>query len=359
MATATEIDGPGDSSREFRRAALGLGFVYWAGVFVSSSILWGLAGTDPIESAPGKLAYAVLCSGVTTAIALVLVRATALSFAAKAALCFVLAHLAGPIGVAIDYGIYVVCVWPAPAVFSPKDAVLSLVDTTAGFFGWACLFMALLYSFEVRDRERRLAAVREEALAAQMRALRYQVNPHFLFNTLNSIAGLIEEGAAERSGRMVMSLSTFLRTTLAIDPLDDVPLADEIALQTGYLEIERERFSDRLRLGVDAPADLMGALVPSLILQPLVENAVKHGVGATAGAVEIALAARRAAGRLQLIVENDMPVGRGDAPPGIGVGLRNVADRLAARFPGDAAFTAGPVAPGRWRAVVDLPWRAA
>ncbi|BBE72129.1 sensor histidine kinase [Oharaeibacter diazotrophicus] len=354
-----EIDGPGDSSREFRRAALGLGLVYWAGVFVSSSFLWGLAGTDPITSAPGKLAYMALCSGVTTVIALVLMRVTTLSFPAKAALCFVLAHLAGPVGVAINFGIYVVCVWPQPVVFDLHAAALDMVDTTAGFFGWACLFMALLYSFEVRDRERRLAAVREEALAAQMRALRYQVNPHFLFNTLNSIAGLVEEGAAERAGRMVMSLSTFLRTTLAVDPFDDVPLADEIALQAGYLAIERERFSDRLRLGVDAPPDLMDALVPSLILQPLVENAVKHGVGATAGSVEIALAARRSAGRLQLIVENDMPAAPCDAPPGIGLGLRNVADRLAARFPGDAAFSAGPVAPGRWRAVVDLPWRAA
>ncbi|MBN9548818.1 MAG: histidine kinase, partial [Alphaproteobacteria bacterium] len=223
-----------------------------------------------------------------------------------------------------------------------------------------CLFVALLYYFEVRDRERRLAAVREEALSAQMRALRYQVNPHFLFNTLNSIAGLIEEGSATRAERMVLSLSTFLRTTLSLDPMHDVPLADEISLQEEYLEIERERFSDRMAFSIDMPADVHGALVPSLILQPLIENAIKHGVGATAGKVEIALRAQRDADRLRVTIENDMPVGsNGKKPDGMGVGLRNVAERLHARFQGDGLFWSGPIAPGRYRASIDLPWRLA
>lgn len=227
----------------------------------------------------------------------------------------------------------------------------------AAFFGWACVFLTHLYNFDVRDRERRLAAVREEALSAQMRALRYQVNPHFLFNTLNSIAGLIEEGSATRAERMVLSLSTFLRTTLTLDPYHDVPLSEELTLQEEYLEIEYERFSDRMTFHIDIPEDVRQALVPSLILQPLIENAIKHGVGAMAGMVNISLVARREADRLRVIVENDMPMQNvGPTPAGTGVGLKNVSERLRARFQGDGQFSAGPAAPGLYRATLDLPW---
>jgi hypothetical protein len=228
----------------------------------------------------------------------------------------------------------------------------------ATYFGWSCLFLTLLYSFDVRDRERRLAAVREEALSAQMRALRYQVNPHFLFNTLNSIAGLIEEGSATRAERMVLSLSTFLRTTLTLDPMHDVPLADEFALQEEYLEIEHQRFSDRMTFHISMPPEVEKALVPSLILQPLIENAVKHGVGQLTGKASISLSAKREADRLKLWIENDMPdqiSTRG--LKGMGIGLKNVAERLRARFQDDSLFSAGPARKGLYRATLDIPWR--
>ncbi len=231
----------------------------------------------------------------------------------------------------------------------------------AMYFGWSSVFLTLLYSFDVRDRERQLAAVREEAIAAQMKALRYQINPHFLFNTLNSIAGLIEEGAATRAERMVLSLSTFMRTTLTLDPMHDVPLADEIALQEEYLEIERERFSDRMSFDVDMPDNLSNALVPSLILQPLIENAVKHGVGATSGQVAVIIQIYRQEDRLHITVENDMPLNdtTKNRPPGMGVGLRNVEQRLRARFEEDARITSGRTSAGRYRVSLDLPWRQA
>lgn len=237
-----------------------------------------------------------------------------------------------------------------------------LVVISWGFlFGWSCQFVALLFAFELNDRKVRLAAIREEALGAQMRALRYQVNPHFLFNTLNSIAGLIEEGAATKAERMVLSLSTFLRTTLALDPFHDVPLADEIALQEEYLGIERERFSDRMRFSIAMDPNAAKALVPSLILQPLIENALKHGVGMTRGKVEISLQARRENDRLCIVIENDMP--RYEAamarPSGVGVGLRNVADRLRARFQDDCAMQSGPVGEARFKVSLELPWRTA
>jgi two-component system, LytTR family, sensor kinase len=351
-----------------RRAAFRLGFLYWAAVFVFSSILWSVAGTDPIESALDKLAHYAVCALVTFGIAVILFRQHfhvriglgQQSLAVQALLCFVLALLAAPVYSLTDFVIYAWKVWPYPAVFDWREFGDNLTHGAALFFGWSCLFLTLLYSFDVRDRERRLAAVREETLEAQMRALRYQVNPHFLFNTLNSVAGLIEEGDAARAERMVASLSTFLRTTLALDPMHDVPLADELALQEEYLEIERERFSDRMTFLIDAPEEVLGALVPSLILQPLIENAIKHGVNATAGKVEIALRARRDASRLQVTIENDMPAGtHGVRPTGMGVGLRNVAGRVRARFQGDGHFSFGPVSAGRYRASLDLPWRLA
>ncbi len=96
--------------------------------------------------------------------------------------------------------------WPAKPAFAPRDFVYSLIENSSFFFGWACLYVAMLYSHEVRQQERRLAAIREEALTAQMRALRYQINPHFLFNTFNSIAALIEEGMPNEAKRMVVVL---------------------------------------------------------------------------------------------------------------------------------------------------------
>jgi LytS/YehU family sensor histidine kinase len=296
-------------------------------------------------------------------------------------LCFVMSLAAAPIWALVGFGVYSFWIAPLPAIWNWLDFGYDMVYGGGLFFGWSCLFITLLYSFDLRERERRLAALREEALSAQMRALRYQVNPHFLFNTLNSIAGLIEEGADDRAGRMVMSLSTFLRTTLALDPMSDVPLSDEVALQGDYLAIERERFSDRMALRIDLPDELRGARVPSLILQPLIENAVKHGVGRATGRVEISLTARREANRLRLTVENDMPDGElastpspGRAPAaGTGLGLRNVADRLRARYQEAGVLEAGvlraemqggpvpdgrPALPLRYRAALDLPFLA-
>lgn len=352
-----------------RTAAIRLGLIFWGSVFVISSVLWGLVGGDPIISALGKLVRYLLCALISAGIAALLyqlherskARSLELSLPLLVGASIILSLAAAPLWPLLRHGVHVIDIWPQPAVFDWKDFKADIAVGAALFFGWSCLFTALLFSFEIHERELRLAAMREESLSAQMRALRYQVNPHFLFNTLNSVAGLIEEGANGRASQMVLSLSDFLRTTLTIDPMQDVPLAHELALQDGYLAIERERFSDRMTVRIDLTEDVRGALVPSLILQPLIENAIKHGVNAASGKVEITLRAHRKADRLHLCVENDMPrqAPHDARPPGMGMGLRNVAERLRTRFRGNSQFSSGPVAEGRYRVSIELPWRLA
>lgn len=344
------------------QAALRLNLLYWLCMFVADSILGYFINIDPIESAPLKVVLFGISAVMTYLMARLLIRMRhRLNFLQKALLCFVMAAITAPIYTAIDFINYTICQYPKNVTFDLLYSGYTLIEGASMLFGWSCLFVAVLDNFEVIERQRLLEIARKEALSAQMQALRYQINPHFLFNTLNSIAGLIEEGAATRAERMVLSLSTFMRITLSLDPMHDVSLADEISLQEEYLEIERERFSDRMTFKVDMPDNVRNALVPSLILQPLIENAVKHGVGATIGPVEIALNAYRTADRLYITVENDMP--RDDVKtnrlPGMGVGLRNVEERLRARFQDNSHFSSSRISSGRYRVAMDLPWRQA
>jgi two-component system, LytTR family, sensor kinase len=362
MNTPSNIADDTSDSCGVLQAALRLNILYWLCMFVADSILGYFINIDPIESAPLKLVLFGISAVMTYLMARLLIRLRhRLNFLQKALLCFLMAAFAAPIYTAIDFINYTICQYPKPVHFDPLYSGYTLIEGASMLFGWSCLFVAVLDNFEVLERERLLEIARKEALAAQMQALRYQINPHFLFNTLNSIAGLIEEGAATRAERMVLSLSTFMRTTLALDPMHDVSLADEIALQEEYLEIERERFADRMTFKISVPDGVKSALVPSLILQPLIENSIKHGVGATVGPVEVTLSAHREDNRLHVIVENDMP--RDDASansrPGIGMGLRNVDERLRVRFQDAAGFLAGRISPSRYRAAIILPWRTA
>lgn len=216
--------------------------------------------------------------------------------------------------------------------------------TSRYFFllAWAALYLALGYAADVARAERRAAAYRAEAQTAQLRALRYQVNPHFLFNTLNALSSLVLARRNADAERMILNLSTFFRSSLATDPLEDVPLGEEIALQKLYLEVEKVRFPERLIVDIDVPADLESLAVPGLILQPLVENAIKYGVSPARRPVTVRIAAKRRGAELHLFVEDDGEPAPGFKPEGAGVGLRNVCDRLAARFGDSGRCDYGP-----------------
>jgi len=168
---------------------------------------------------------------------------------------------------------------------SGSIAIISESAVSWYFFivAWGVLYVALSYAAKVGQAERQAATYKSEAQAAQLRALRYQINPHFLFNTLNSLSALVLRQRTQEAERMIMNLATFFRTSLTNDPTAQVPLSDEIRMQRLYLDIEQVRFPERLSVAVDVPQELEEALVPSLILQPLVENVIKHGCSAQHG----------------------------------------------------------------------------
>jgi two-component system, LytTR family, sensor kinase len=209
----------------------------------------------------------------------------------------------------------------------------SLVWDTIYFSSWFVLWVAIVATLEservARRRERQLANALIAAREAEIRALHYQINPHFLYNTLNAISTLILDKRNTTAERMVVRLAAFFRGALAKDPLEDVSLEEEIALQRLYLEIEQVRF-EALRVEVEAPPALLSARVPSLILQPIIENAVKHGINDPERETVIAISAWSEADSLFLKVRDNGP--SSSFSTGSGVGLENVRRRLAARF---------------------------
>ena len=248
--------------------------------------------------------------------------------------------------------------------YSHKEKELSVIGQIGdqalnGYFffaAWGALFLALSYAAAVRAAEREAAGYRAAARDAELRALRYQVNPHFLFNTLNSLSTLILKDERDKAEAMILNLSTFFRTSLTADPTEDVVLSEEIRLQRLYLDIEAVRFPKRLIVQIEVPAALENACVPCLILQPLVENAIKYGVSRAKRPVTIRIGAREDSHGLVLSVEDDGdPLGEDAKLRGTGVGLKNVTDRLKARFGDEAACRYGPLGNGGFGVTIFMP----
>ena len=211
----------------------------------------------------------------------------------------------------------------------------------------------LYLAFEAsRAAERRILETQVTAREAELRALRAQLNPHFLFNSLNSINALV--GAdPEGARRMCEGLGDFLRRTLALGARDAVTLGDELALVDRYLGIEQVRFGDRLRIERSVEPGAAACSVPPLLLQPLVENAIKHGIQDCVDGGTIRIEARRDGALLRVVVENpvdaDSPLRRGE-----GVGLENVRRRLEVFGTRDAQLAAVRTG-GRFRVTLSLP----
>jgi len=260
-----------------------------------------------------------------------------------------------------------VMTWPDMSELDHYKQLRYGADTAVTWFfffvAWSAFYLAALSQAQALRAQRRAAEAERSAQTAQVRALRYQVNPHFLFNTFNSLSSLIMTGKPEKAESMLLALSTFFRSSLSLDPTADVTLADEIGMQRLYLDIEKVRFPKRLKVEINVPAELETVRLPALLLQPIVENAIKYGVSASRGTVLLSIVAiPLGTGRMRLditnrIVSETRPAANhaNDIHEGTGVGLANVCQRLHARFGDRASCSFGPTKDGGYRVSITLP----
>ncbi|MDQ8755777.1 histidine kinase [Sphingosinicella sp. LHD-64] len=341
---------------ERRRATLVLIGLFWLFAFVVLSLRAAFVDTIPFEvMAPRRFVYA--CFGTLMCVGMVyaLDRLHGSTFSRR-----VLWGVAGAILMAVVQSLFnnviVRELFPIPGIapMSVSIFVQWMVVWLGYFLAWTGTHLALTYHWDAQDQQMRTAAMRELAQEARIAALRYQVNPHFLFNALNSISSLVLERRNEEAEVMLLNLAAFLHSTLAADREGTIGLDEEIALQRRYLDIEAARFSERMKVTIEVPEALAHARVPTLILQPLIENAVRHGVDRSEQITTIRIVAAADRGQLRLVVEDD---GEGDGPSrrGTGLGLANVGERLQAHFGDHGRLTAGPLSPSGYRAAIELP----
>jgi sensor histidine kinase YesM len=207
--------------------------------------------------------------------------------------------------------------------------VRNLIDMV---FYWAVI--AVGYSLEIQERykneELKAAQLEARLVETELKALREQLRPHFLFNTLNTIAVLVREQKNDEAVTLIARLSALLRMTLDSSRVHEVTLRQEMDFLERYLEIQKARFSDRLNVDIAIEPEAMEARIPNLLLQPIVENAIVHGIATKSGPGHVAVIGRVEAGRLHLEVRDDGPgLGDGTRRPKEGVGLTNTRERLA------------------------------
>ncbi|MYN15524.1 sensor histidine kinase [Rugamonas sp. FT107W] len=192
-----------------------------------------------------------------------------------------------------------------------------------------------VYYLSLQRTRLRLAQALAHARDAELRALRLQVNPHFLFNTLNAISGLVAAGDNREANRMISRVADFLRATLVHDGRHEHALAEELALIEAYLGIEQARLGERLRVTMTAGPDVLDAAVPYLLLQPLVENAIRHGIAPLATAGRLDIRVERSGANLAVELLNDGHRSASVGTRGAGIGLANVAERLRHLYGGE------------------------
>jgi two-component system, LytTR family, sensor kinase len=252
-----------------------------------------------------------------------------------------IAHLAACAAIGLVYAGWIAVweEWLNPWALSPGPdpfAQLWLKKFDNGLLSYVILYGVILLVGSMLDSRERLARqqtetarLNEQLSQAQLDALRRQIEPHFLFNTLHAIAGLVREKRNDAAVDMIAGLSDFLRRVVEESGRQQVPLAEELDFAQKYLDIQKVRFAERLQVSVDVPIELFPAQVPSLILQPMVENAVKHGIAKRVQGGAIRIAASRSNGMLTLRVYNDGPgLPAGWEKTHTGVGISNVRTRL-------------------------------
>ena len=243
-----------------------------------------------------------------------------------------------------------------------------MMDYVSGVMGsfyillcWSGLYFGIKYYQQLQDQTEQTLKATAAAHQAQLKMLRYQLNPHFLFNTLNAISTLILDGANETANKAVSGLSDFLRYTLDNDPMSRVTLGSELKALDLYLEIEKVRFGERLIIEKAIEAGALNALVPSLILQPLIENAIKFAISPSEEGGTLKISARVQHGTLVMQLTDTGPgLGNGaSSGKSCGVGLKNIRERLQQLYGDNQAFTLGPNEPRGLVATINLPFEEA
>jgi len=223
---------------------------------------------------------------------------------------------------------------------------------------WSGLYFGIKYYQQLQEQTERVLAATAAAHQAQLKMLRYQLNPHFLFNTLNAISTLILDRSNETANLAVSRLSDFLRYTLDNDPMKRVTLGSELGAIELYLEIEKVRFGDRLVVRKEVEARAMEALVPSLILQPLIENAIKYAISPSEDGGTLKISAKVHGNMLMLQLADNGPGlrnGTSSRKPG-GVGLKNTRERLQQLYGDSQAFTLAPNDPSGLVITINIPF---
>jgi signal transduction histidine kinase len=227
------------------------------------------------------------------------------------------------------------------------------------YAGIVSAWYALDYYRQLRERERRAVELEKNLAKARLHALKMQLHPHFLFNTLNGIAALNYENP-KAANRMLARLSELLRMTLEDDSAPEVPLRQELEFNRRYLELEQIRLGDRLTVKLEVAPETLAAAVPNLLLQPLVENAIRHGIAPYSAGGEVSIHAHRKNGTLCLCVADNGPglTGEKGAPDGSGVGLRNTRARLRQLYGNAHRFELTNAERGGLVVEIDIPFHA-
>lgn len=235
---------------------------------------------------------------------------------------------------------------------------------------WSALYYAINFFLQVEEQNDQLIRLENQATSAQLAMLRYQLNPHFLFNTLNSISTLVLLKQTEPANAMLSRLSSFLRYTLINEPSARVTVAQEVEMLQHYLDIERMRFEDRLRTHFDIAEDTRRALLPSLLLQPLVENAIKYAVSAQESGAEIRIQSQLIGQNVRITVSDTGPGLKSDVtgfrlsgmksdggePVSTGVGLTNIKERLEQAYGENHLFDTVEPEDGGFAVVIEIPF---
>jgi LytS/YehU family sensor histidine kinase len=200
--------------------------------------------------------------------------------------------------------------------------------------------------------------LQRQLAAAQLKALQMQLEPHFLFNSLNAITTLVELGRQQQAAEMLGHLNVILKRTLERSTPEKVPLSQELEIVENYLAIEQVRFADRLRIDIKVDPAALHSMVPCFLLQPIVENAIRHGIANCEGEGTVEATARREGNRLRILVRDSGP-GAAATTSGNGIGLKNMRERLAYFYPQEHTLLAGPGKAGGYEVAIDVPFESA